>query len=158
MTALHEWAQRHNISPQAMQELAQLFGTHPTDPAPLEGESEVAVQTRIRLEASYKGQRLWRNNVGMLMSDEGFPVRFGLANDSSQMNKQIKSSDLIGIRPVIITQCMVGSVIGQFVAREVKAGSWKYKATDREVAQLRFLELVISMGGDGAFANDTGSL
>ena len=121
-------------------------------------ESESAVQVRVRLEASQKGCRLWRNNVGVLRDERGVPVRYGLANETKAMNQKIKSSDLIGIRPLVITQEMVGMTVGQFVAREIKAEGWKYTGTDREKAQLRFLELVLSLGGDAAFANSEGSL
>jgi hypothetical protein len=61
---LEQWAKRHNIPRQALRELRILFGTVPTDPAPLPGMSEAAVQTRVRLDASKMGWRLWRNKVG----------------------------------------------------------------------------------------------
>jgi hypothetical protein len=92
------------------------------------------------------------------MTEEGKLVRYGLANDSKAVNEMIKSSDLIGIRPVLITPAHVGYTVGQFVAREVKAGAWMYRGTSHEQAQKRFLELVAGMGGDACFANGEGTL
>jgi len=155
---LNQWAIKHNIPFEAVEDLKREFGLVNTDPSPHEGESEAAIQTRIRIEASKLGARLWRNNVGAATTVEGGFIRYGLANDSKQMNKETKSSDLIGLRPVIIQQHHVGQIIGQFVAREVKHGSWKYSGDEKEIAQLNFLQLVASMGGDAAFANSEGTL
>jgi len=152
---LFDWANRHGISPQALKELTQVFGLN--DAPTAKGVSEAAIQTRVRLEASRIGAKLWRNNVGAYQSDVGF-VRYGLCNESAQMNNMIKSSDLIGIKPIVITQAMVGSTIGQFMAREVKKGSWHYTGTPREVAQLKFLEIVNALGGDGRFISNGGEL
>ena len=143
---LNNWAMRH---PEAARELWSLLNTDPT--VLFEGESEAAVQVRVRLEASKVGMRLWRNNVGAYMDERGIPVRYGLCNESKQMNEKIKSSDLIGIRPVHITPNMVGLTIGQFVAREVKHGSWRYTGTKREQAQANFMNIVNSLGGDAQF-------
>lgn len=155
---LNLWAIKHGVSFEALTELRALMTGVSTDPKPVAGESEAAVQTRIRLEMSRKGGRIFRNNVGAMMDDNGNFIRYGLCNDSKQMNRLIKSSDLIGIKPVTITQNHVGQVIGQFVAREVKAANWQYTGSKREEAQLRFLELVIAMGGDAQFANSEGTL
>lgn len=119
---------------------------------------ETPVQTLIRLEATRKGLRLWRNNCGAVTTADGRFIRFGLANDSRAVNDKIKSSDLIGVRPVTITPDMVGKKFGQFVAREVKRSDWKYTGTKREKAQLNFINLINSMGGDAAFCNGEGSL
>ena len=102
---------------------------------------------------------MFRNNSGALKDERGVPVRYGLANESAQQNKVLKSSDLIGIRKRLITVHDVGSVIGQFVARECKHGTWVYDPRDdRERAQNTFLELVLSYGGDAAFASGVGTL
>ena len=155
---LNQWAIKWGISFNALEDLRREFGMVNTDPTLKDGESEAAVQNRIRLEASKKGLRLWRNNVGATYTDDGSFIRYGLVNDSKQMNEQLKSSDLIGIRPVMITPRHVNHVMGQFIAREIKPESWHYTATKREQAQLKFLELITSMGGDAAFANREGTL
>ena len=159
MTQLNKWAALHGVSPQALEELRAIMTQANTEPSRIiAGASEAAVQNDIRLEAGEVGCRLWRNNVGACEDKRGRMIRYGLCNDSKKMNTHIKSSDLIGIKPVIITQGMLGSTIGQFVAREVKSGKWSYKATEREVAQLRFLELISALGGDACFTNGRGTL
>ena len=116
------------------------------------------IQNLIRMEASRKGLRLWRNNVGAGYMQDGSFMRWGLANETKAMNEAFKSSDLIGIRPVIITPADIGKTVGQFVAREVKSPNWKYTGTERERAQNAFLELVLALGGDAAFTIGEGSL
>lgn len=148
---MQEWAKRHGVSPAALQELLTIIGVNTVGTSEL---SEAAIQTNIRLEASRKGIRLWRNNVGVMHdADAGIYVRYGLANESSQMNAVVKSGDLIGIRPVVITQGHVGTTIGQFMSREVKHGKWRYTGTPREVAQLNWINIVNVMGGDASFTN-----
>ena len=121
-------------------------------PTASQGASETDVQARVRLAASQAGDVLWRNNTGVLPDARGVPVRFGLCNESAKVNQMCKSSDLIGIRRVMVTPQMVGSTVGQFYAREVKRAGWHYTGTPREVAQLRFIEAVVAMGGDAGFA------
>ncbi len=120
--------------------------------------SEAALQNLVKLEASNKGCRLWRNNVGAAYMKDGSFIRYGLANDSATLNREIKSADLIGIRPVLITPDMVGTILGQFLSREIKASGWKYTGTDREKAQLAWAELILSLGGDAAFAVGEGTI
>lgn len=155
---LIQWAIKWGVPIAAVGDLRREFGLVSTDPQHQAGESEGAVQTRIRLEATRKGCRVWRNNVGGTYTEEGSFLRYGLANDSKQMNDLVKSSDLIGLRPLLITQNHVGQIVGQFIAREVKAADWSYSGTKREEAQLNFLNLVASLGGDAAFANSEGTL
>ena len=155
---LNQWGIKHAVPYTAIVDLRRMFGMDTNPPATIEGESETAVQNRVRLEASRAGARLWRNNVGAGMLDAGSFIRWGLVNDSKQMNSRLKSSDLIGIKPLVITQAHVGTTVGVFLAREVKEGGWKYSGTDREAAQLKFLELVASLGGDAAFATGEGTI
>lgn len=155
-STLIQWAIRHGVSQLALHELRGIFGVN--FEAVENGESETLVQSRVRLEASRKGLKLWRNNVGALRDERGIPVRYGLANDTKKLNEKIKSGDLIGWRPVLVTPAHVGSTIAQFVSRECKKPSWAYTGTAHEVAQLRWIEAVTADGGDAKFCNAEGSL
>lgn len=119
--------------------------------------SEAHAQSLVRLEAARLGVALWRNNVGVLRDENGRPVRYGLANDSGALNRQYKSSDLVGVRPVMITPEMVGQTIGQFVSREIKAPGWTFRGGERETAQQRWHDLINGLGGDSRFATGEGS-
>lgn len=158
--AIYQWAACHGVTAQALSELQAIFGMTGGHELPeaVKGTSEAAVQAAVRLEAASKGVRLFRNNVGVLMDATGRPVRYGLANDSAQINGVIKSGDLIGWRPVLIQQHHVGQVIGQFVSREAKRADWRYTGSGREPAQLAWAQLVMAGGGDAAFCAGTGTL
>ena len=112
---------------------------------------ETDAQAQVRLLASKDGARLWRNNVGAGALQDGTFVRWGLANESSAMNKALKSADLIGLRPVLITPEHVGRVLGVFVSREVKRPGWRYSGTERETAQAAWRDLINRLGGDAEF-------
>ena len=155
---IYQWARRHGVTPQALFELEQMFGFSGYCLPVLKGTSEAAVQATVRLEASKKGIKLFRNNVGVLKDMNGRPVRYGLANDSSQVNGVLKSGDLIGWRRVEITQDHVGCVIAQFVSRECKEHGWQYTGNAREKAQLAWAELVAIDGGDASFCTGEGTL
>lgn len=155
---LNQWAIKWGVPFEAVEDLRRQMTALPTDPPPKGGESEAAVQSRIRLEASAKGCRLWRNNVGAFKDENGNFIRYGLFNDSAALNKQIKSGDLIGIRPVLIQPHHVGLIIGQFMMREAKRPGWQWSGTERELAQLRGIEMVIGFGGDACFANGEGTV
>ena len=158
--AVYQWATRHGVTLAALNELQALFGMHGGHdlPSEVKGTSEAAVQAAVRLEAARKGVRLFRNNVGALVDSRGVPVRYGLANDSKQLNEVMKSADLIGWRPLLIEPRHVGTVVGQFVSREVKAVGWHYTGADREPAQLAWAQLVTAGGGDAAFCTGVGTL
>lgn len=119
--------------------------------------SEELIQQNIRLDAARSGIDLWRNNVGACVDATGRMVRYGLLNDSKRLNEQYKSSDLIGVRPVLVTQDMVGSVLGVFTAIECKASAWTPRLSDpHTMAQRRFHGLVIGHGGFAGFAQTVG--
>lgn len=130
---------------------------------PVAMRSEAAVQADARLAYDALGWRISRNNVGVLLDKRGVPVRYGLWNETAALNHQVKSSDLIGWRPRLITPDMVGEVIAQFVARECKPEGWTLAPpTDRaryahEQAQQRFIDMLNADGGDGAFETGAGN-
>jgi len=151
---LHQWAMTHSIPPAALNDLIYLLQAPANVAAVDTGESEAAVQQAIRLEAPRHGERLFRNNNGACVDENGNFIRYGIANDSKAMNEKIKSSDLIGIKPVVITPDLLGETLGVFKAVECKPAGWVYKATKREQAQLAFGQLVISLGGRFTFAQN----
>lgn len=155
MKTMEKWAADWNIPQAALADLCERLGaaSEPEFKYAKDATTEAGVQQRERLLASQTGGRLWRNNTGVLKNEAGIPIRFGLCNDSPKVNQQMKSSDLIGIMPILITKAMVGNYVGQFVAREVKAPGWTYKDTDRERAQLKFITLINTLGGDGRFVS-----
>jgi len=118
---------------------------------------ESDIQNEIRVNASRLGGVLWRNNVGAYKTPTGY-IRYGLCNDSPELNKHIKSADLIGIRPLLILPEHVGTVVGQFWSVECKSQTWKFNVNNpAQCAQLEWLKLVLAKGGCAEF-NNTGIL
>ena len=154
MSTLEDWAKRWGVPPAALLDLA--YSTLHIPSAEHE-RSEEYVQSKIRLEAAQLGIYLFRNNNGAGKMESGNFVRFGLGNDSPQLNKQLKSGDLIGIRKRLIVAKDVGSYIGQFISREVKRTTWKYSGSAEEIAQVKWATLINSQGGDAKIVNSTGS-
>lgn len=114
--------------------------------------SEKDVSELEQLAAARRGAWLLRNNSGAFKDSRGVQVRYGLGNTSSKFNKVMKSSDLVGLEPVIITEDMVGMTMGRFLALEMKAPGWKYTGDAREIAQKRFLDKVTELGGRAYFS------
>ena len=114
-------------------------------------KSEADVQNLIRIEWSQLGGRCWRNNVGAFRGPTGQWVRYGLANDSKQMNQVIKSSDLIGFYPLEITAEMVGKTVPVLASIEVKEEGYKKpgrgKKLDHHNAQQKWCDMVAGYGG-----------
>jgi len=156
VSALDTWAAMFNIPPAALAELRRMLTQTPA----VRGDivNEAGVLAAVRLEAARAGCHLWRNNIGAGRLESGSYVRWGLANESPKTNAVLKSSDLIGVRPVVITSAHVGQTLGQFVAREVKAPGWVFTGTAREIAQLNFIELIAAQGGDAKFTTGLGDL
>lgn len=147
---LEAWALKWKVSPDALGDMRHQMGMTRFE-ALLHPDYVVSSETPnvklLRLKAAQNGDILWRNNNGAYMDDSGNFIRYGLANDSSAMNKLTKSSDCIGIRKG-----------GQFYCREIKRPGWKYHGTKAEVAQLNYIELVMAFGGDAGFATCVGDL
>lgn len=158
MTTIELWAHQWGVPQVALDDLRQrmIKDSMPGSIATETPESEVS--KAVRLEAAGLGHVLWRNNVGAAQNEAGQWFRYGLANDSKQMNKITKSHDLVGIKRVLITPELVGQTIGQFMCRETKRADWKWTASKRELAQAHYGELVSSMGGDSGFANGLGTI
>lgn len=129
----------------------------PEPPAPTNTATEAWAQSMVRLEAPRHGVWLTRNNVGALLDKRGVPVRYGLANESHAQNQILKSGDLIGIRPIVVTARMIGITIGQFVSRECKRPGWTYSGDAHERAQANWAALITKYGGDAKFTTGEGS-
>ena len=73
---------------------------------------ETNIMNKYLLHFSGAGAMVWRNNTGKFRSitDPQRIVSVG----------QVGSADIIGVQPVTITPEMVGKVIGQAIAIEVK--------------------------------------
>ena len=95
--------------------------------------SEQELQQRIRLQLGSSPVRLWRNNVGALRDERGRLVTYGLCKGSS---------DLIGLRQVLIGPEHMGQTMAVFSAIAVKARKGRLREEQRS-----FLELVERFGG-----------
>ena len=62
------------------------------------------------MDMSKKGYLVWRNQVGLFKTIDGRTVNIGIKG----------SSDLMAIKPTVITPEMVGQTLAVFVAVEVK--------------------------------------
>lgn len=119
---------------------------------------ESAVASHITLDAAYNNERLWRNNVGVLLDADGRPVRYGLANESKAQNQRMKSGDFIGCKPTLIEPWMVGYIFGRFISVETKPEGWtppnpsNVKAYEHYLAQKRWADIVTAAGGLAGFA------
>lgn len=109
---------------------------------------ESEIQERIQIEGPHLGTILLRNNSGAFKDQTGRLVRFGLGNTHK---KSLKSSDLIGLTTLTITQEMVGKKVGVFTAIEVKEPLWEFKGTEREISQEKFINWVRLRGGIANF-------
>jgi hypothetical protein len=153
---LVEWATKWGVSIDALRDLATSTCYIPPT---VDDGSESRQQSLVRLEAAKRRNvYLFRNNVGACTTDTGSFVRYGLANDTPAMNAAVKSADLIGFRSKLIVQADVGTVVAQFVSREVKHATWHWRNSPEEQAQLKWAALINTHGGDAAIVTGPGSL
>jgi hypothetical protein len=144
MQTINDWLTRWQLPLQAVNELYAALGVGLPDTLPATAQQtggEATVQSAVRIAAAHRGITLFRNNCGVATAENGAPIRYGLCNDSKQLNSVCKSSDLIGIGPG-----------GRMYAYECKSPDWKFYQSDkRAVAQLAFIKLVLSKGGVAKF-------
>jgi hypothetical protein len=139
---LEQWASENKIKKSALSNLLERFGVLSSQFHNTFDGRESSLQNQVRLFESRRGTRLFRNNSGVAYDKNGRPVRFGLANDSAELNRKVKSSDLIGIEPG-----------GRFVSLEIKSPGWIYSGTARERAQLEWIVFINAMGGRSKFVS-----
>jgi len=114
---------------------------------------EEFVQQRVRLQLGEYGLPAWRNNVGACYDDTGRLIRYGLGNDTKELNEVLKSPDVISIQPIVITPDMVGRTIGRMVGIECKSSDWHLTPGDKRAqAQKNFHDVIRRYGGVAGFA------
>ena len=74
---------------------------------------ETKIQNKIMMDMSKKGYLVWRNQVGLFKTMDGRTVNIGIKG----------SSDLMAVKPTVITPDMVGQTVAVFVAVEVKTAT-----------------------------------
>lgn len=118
-------------------------------------QTEADVMNLCRMRAQEMGAVLWRNNNGALKDMRGIPVRFGLANDSKNINRVFKSSDLIGMTShagIFLRDPRVTVPRGLLLAVECKEPAWRWRGTEEEIAQNAYIIFVRASGGVAGFA------
>lgn len=114
--------------------------------------SETDIYGPIIVAATELGDRAFRNNIGLAhyrsARGDKYSVPYGVGGEGG--------SDIIAWHSVTIMPEMVGSIIAQFTAIEVKPPGWKpprvgSKARAHYEDQKRFIDAVIAAGGIGGF-------
>lgn len=115
---------------------------------------EAAVQNHTREQFAFIGP-VWRNNVGACEDATGRIIRYGLGNDSAQLNREMKSPDLVCITPVFVTPDMLGRTLGVFTGLECKHSNWRMTPGDKHAqAQAKFHDIIRQHGGFAGFVTD----
>jgi hypothetical protein len=156
MTDYQQWAARF---PEAAEAFAQMVDAADWNgESEAQGRSEAWAQQQARFDIARQGALAWRNNVGATKAkcehcgQKVQPVRYGLANDSAQLNAAIKSSDLILGIPRRIGILDVGRTILQFGSVECKPPGWRFTGSGREGPQAAWLNLILKNGGFACFS------
>jgi hypothetical protein len=148
----YEWAVGAGLTLEQIRSYQHHLGVYDERLTTGEGASEAAVVKRCQVRASKMGGRLWKNHKGAAVLQDGTFMRYGLLNESKRISDEIKSSDLIGGYPRVITADMVGSTICQLWLVECKEEDWHFRDDPHANAQLKFLELGLAMGARATFA------
>ena len=152
---MQAWAQRWNIPPEAVSELFGLLAHVELAPNVTAAVgSEAQVQQGLRVLAPHHDGWLGRNNSGALKDERGNMVRFGLANDSTRLNKVFKTPDLVGFTSITMQSTDVGRQVAVFTGVEAKKPGWRSPTNDRERAQASCLKFIHARGGIALFAAD----
>lgn len=152
---LEDWQKLWALPAIAIQQLQELTAATST---PSDERSESFAASECRLALSHYKVIQMRNNVGVLEDVNGTPVRYGLCNETKQMNQVMKSSDDVNILPYVVKPQDVGRKLGIFLGVEHKKPNWVYTGKGRETAQLTFQRMVRSAGGVALFANSAKGL
>lgn len=159
------WSEWRARWPEAARELDELLTVDAH--AETNGKSEAWAQNEARKSIGAQGAYSWRNNVGATKTKETHacpkcsfrfivekpPIRYGLANDSHQLNAKFKSGDLILAIPRKIEPHHVGTTIAQFGSVEVKKPGWHFNPNDdHEAAQAAWATLINRAGGFACFS------
>lgn len=86
---------------------------------------------------SKKGYLVWRNQVGLFKTLDGRTVNIGIKG----------SSDLMAVKPTVITPEMVGQTLAVFVAVEVKTATGRQSEAQKKwqaMAQSKGIEYVLA--------------
>ena len=117
-------------------------------------EKRLFDDSRAHVATHYNGL-LYRNNSGALPDKEKNLVRFGLGNDSKQLNEIWKSPDSVGGIPITITPDMVGRTFLVLCGFEDKKPGWTLRPSDaRGHAQNNCLQDWRQAGGIAGFITD----
>lgn len=116
-------------------------------------ESELKKRVKVWFNRITKG-RIFENPVGLafvgkLINQRG--SKFTIEGRKVSMGFGKNTSDLIGIKPIVIRDHHVGRTIGQFVAIETKKPGWSYRGTPHEDGQMKFIEAIRKAGGCAGF-------